>query len=58
MHDPAGLHAGLCYTTPAAGLNLPLGLGLPLFYFPLTNGSLQSFPWGSRQGSAEVGALC
>jgi len=42
---------GACQTNPPGGHNLPLGLGKPVFYFPLTNGSLDSWPWATRAGT-------
>lgn len=48
--------AGLCVRQPVGGLNLPLGLPHPLVYFPLTGGSLTSWPWASWEGVAVPGA--
>jgi hypothetical protein len=43
-------HTGVCIQNPESGHSLPLGLGKPLFYFPLSHGSLASWPWGTRIG--------
>ncbi|KAJ9525248.1 hypothetical protein QJQ45_020783, partial [Haematococcus lacustris] len=52
---PNRVTAGACMLNPVGGVSLPLGLGRPLFYWPLTNGSLASWPWRSRRASMVMG---
>lgn len=42
--------AGACVTDPVGGRAVPLGLGRPVSYFPLTGGNLLSWPWGRHAG--------
>lgn len=46
---------GLCVMNPVGGNTIPPDLALPLSYFPLTGGSLDSWPYSGRTGMIGAG---
>lgn len=42
-----------CVRRPAGGMYLPGNVSTPAYYFPLTNGSVRSWPMGVYQGAVD-----